>query len=335
MGPAAPNVVLVLLLRAFLCISASAEQCSSLDGPFCGFLNGKEPAFHMQMKEGMQPTRFETDHPAEFEETAGGKVSTSGSFAISGDLDLESGMLTLMPGEWIKQPSNWVTIGLTGQMTEDNFSGGIINDEGEKMDMCSGFSADRVVAGAGTNPGGTETSSSPTLSVWKGHYVCLDFSTAMTVRLENNADDPLHFRGVFEFAAMKSDDSDEWEEEIDTSSMQVLQFPQKTRGGCTCMLGWLNEETTHRFGECEVPKDVNSAAPWCEIDQRIPCESDPAGKTWDVCQDTMVGITQVIDVVAELLEEVDMENIGQIQFVLLYDDKELLIMIDLEDPPAA
>jgi hypothetical protein len=36
---------------------------------------------------------------------------------------------------------------------------------------------------------------------------------------------------------MKYDDGDEWDEGIDSSSMQVLHFPQKTLGGCTCKLG--------------------------------------------------------------------------------------------------
>ena len=115
MGSAASNAV--LLPCALLCIVASAERCSSLDGPFCSFLNGKDPAFHKQMQERMLPTKLEAENPTteKGQHGAGKTISTSGSFTVSGNLDPETGELTLMPGEWIEQPLNWVTIGLVGR----------------------------------------------------------------------------------------------------------------------------------------------------------------------------------------------------------------------------
>lgn len=37
-----------------------------------------------------------------------------GSFSLAGDYDRESGIITLEPGEWIEQPSCYITVGMKG-----------------------------------------------------------------------------------------------------------------------------------------------------------------------------------------------------------------------------
>lgn len=163
----------------------------------------------------------------------------------------------------------------------------------------------------------------------------------MKLHLSNEgvaADGSVHFQGVFEFAAVKYDDPEDNLDYVfdELDDVTVVQFPQKTSNGCTCLRGWAHDGVSHKLGECnmltisEVDGGENRL-PWCQIDRRYPCESEPAGEGWDVCPSTTLQLQEIIEVVEDLLEEIDMESLGYLQFMLLFDDEKTLVVLDLDD----
>lgn len=52
---------------------------------------------------------------------------TTGSYHLSGSFDPSSGIATLTPGNWVDQPSGWISVGMSGPASENGFSGNITN----------------------------------------------------------------------------------------------------------------------------------------------------------------------------------------------------------------
>jgi len=73
-----------------------------------------------------------------FEDTRHG---TSGAFHMTGTHDFATHEATFVPGEWIRQPPNFVTVGMKGTVHGATFAGDIT------MRGCTSFSITRVASG--------------------------------------------------------------------------------------------------------------------------------------------------------------------------------------------
>ncbi len=116
------------------------------------------------------PTKYNVEATFEFYATASTPGLPPGSFLMQGTFDEETGKLNLFGAQWIKRPTNFDMVPLSGVVNKsrDSISG--------KVDAiyCKTFTLRRAQINSGNAISG----------VWKGKYDCGQGSTGLTLTIK-------------------------------------------------------------------------------------------------------------------------------------------------------
>lgn len=260
----------------------ATTKCSSLNGPFCPFINGKQvpqnlldlpvtdifddpPQFEKMISELLQQIQSKSNIVSN-KKSGNSVIIESGSFELKGFHILKENLLYLLPTKWVRKPGqNWITIGLFGghatyiAFTKDHQRIPImilsIMDEKTKLKVgtCSSMLLRRISRGLRRN--------NVYEGVWKGSYSCLGSRTQAKLILVANK------RKIFGKLVFRAEN-----------------FPSRdtTLSGCKCLQEWHFDGAVFKHGECGRPP-TDAERPWCFIEEGT-CTKVPSGLNWDYCE---------------------------------------------------
>jgi hypothetical protein len=281
-------ILQMLLMTISLKFIQALQLCSSLNGPFCPFINGKTvpqnlidlpvtdifddpPQFERMINDLLQQIQTKTKMISHKKHLS--VIIEQGSFELKGFYILKENFVYLLPTKWIRKPGkNWITIGLFGgqitqlstivmnQKRQDHVPTMILSVMDEttklKIDTCSPLLLRKVSKGLNRKNSYD--------GIWQGQYSCLGSRTQaklIIVAHGNKSRKLLHAK----------------------LSFRAENFPTRdsTLAGCKCLQEWHFDGAVFRDGECGRPP-TDAERPWCFIEEGT-CTRHPSGLNWDYC----------------------------------------------------
>lgn len=289
----------------FGAVHSDSALCSSLDGPYCDFVNGLSPPSYMPKHESLgeefnQLLRNflrETKRDRKPKSTVQVEI---GSFLFSGSTSKNK--IWLSPKKWIVKPNlGWIMIGFTGGFAvvdENSFQFRrstlylTITDPvtGEPVRQCSKFVLRRKSKGLHR--------SSAFDGEFAGQYSCSGSRTLAKMILISNPHNG-SVRGSLSFES--------------TSFLHR----DTTLAGCKCVWQWAFGEDEYKSGECGLPK-IDNERPWCFIEEGS-CTRMASGKNWDYCakarEPQVVAVLNLED--GQVVMQPDSEHDKEVEEMLL------------------